>query len=272
MKPFEDLDVIDDFLMNAVASDEEVGDKFCRTLLKGLLRFDVGKIRVNVQRVITANTPTQRGIRMDVEILEQNEETEMQSIPKNIFDIEPNTRKNLNLLKHNRFYQAKIDARNLKSGEKDFVNLPNLYIITITNYDPFGYDYMMYTIHNQCEEVQELEYEDGLRFIYFNTKGTKGGTSAIKNLLNYIQDSKINNVTDDITKEIHDCVCKVKTLPEVRTGYMTLEEKIFYERLDAKEEGREEAFRDTVVRLRVKFSNEEIANLLNEPLERVESV
>lgn len=32
----------------------------------------------------------------------------------------------------------------------------------------------------------------------------------------------------------------VKVLPEVRHAYMTLEEKIFYERLEAKEEGKQE--------------------------------
>lgn len=150
--------------------------------------------------------------------------------------------------------------------------LPNLYIITITNYDPFGYNYMMYTVHNKCDEIPELNYQDGLKFIYFYTKGVKGGTDVIKNLLNYLQESKIDNVTDDITKTLHDCVCRVKTLPEVRTGYMTLEEKIFYERLDAKEEGIEESFRNIVIKLREKFSNEEIAELLKEPLERIESI
>lgn len=279
MKPFEELDVIDDFLMNALASDDEIGEIFSKTLLKGLLQREVGNIRINVQQVIPGNLPTQRGIRMDVEIVEQEEEIDEISkentdreIIKNIYDIEPHIRNNINLQKHNRFYQAKIDGRNMKSGEKDFVMLPNLYIITITNYDPFGYNYMMYTVHNKCDEIPELNYQDGLKFIYFNTKGTKGGTDVIKNLLNYLQESKINNVTDDITKTLHDCVCKVKTLPEVRTGYMTLEEKIFYERLDAKAEGLEESFRNIVIKLREKFSNEEIAELLKEPLERIESI
>ena len=143
----------------------------------------------------------------------------------------------------------------MKSGEKDFIKLPNLYIITITNYDPFGYNYMMYTIHNKCDELPDLEYEDGLKFIYFNTKGTQGGTDSIKNLLNYLQESKMKNVTDDITKAIHDCVRKVKTLPEVRCGYMTLEEKIFYGRLDAKEEGKAES-RAEAIRVNIEILRE----------------
>lgn len=86
-------------------------------------------------------------------------------------------------MKHNRFYQAKIDSQNLASGERDFVNLPNLFVVTITNYDPFGYDYMLYTIHNKCDEIPELEYEDGLRFLYFYTGGKNGGNATVKQFL-----------------------------------------------------------------------------------------
>ncbi len=237
VKPFEELDIMDDFLMNAVANDEEVGEEFCHTLLTSLLQRELGKTRISVQRVIPANLPTQRGIRMDVEVVEFDEQEEKLKV-KNVYDIEPSQRRNLNLSKHNRFYQAKIDSRNLKSGERNFINLPNLFVITITNYDPFGYDYMMYTIENTCKEVPELEYADGLKFVYFNTTGTKGGNNSIKKLLNYIQDSKINNVTDEATQKLHDCVSRVKVVPEVRMEYMTWEEKIFYERLDAKDEGK----------------------------------
>lgn len=77
----------------------------------------------------------------------------------------------------------------------------------------------------------------------------KGGTSSIKNLLNYIQESKIENVTDEATRKLHACVSKVKVLPEVRMEYMTLEEKIFYIQLDAKEEGKAEGKAEAILDL-----------------------
>ena len=55
--------------------------------------------------------------------------------------------------RHNRFYQARIDGRYLKSGIKDFSVLPHLYVLTITDKDPFDQDYMIYTVYNQCPEV-----------------------------------------------------------------------------------------------------------------------
>lgn len=240
IKPFEDLDIIDDFLMNAAACDEEVGAEFSKTLIQGLLQRNLGKIQIGIQKVVFPNTPNQRGIRLDIEVDEyQTVGGEIQI--SNIFDIEPNKRQEVNLPKHNRFYQAKIDSRNLKSGEDNFEHLPNLFIIMITNYDPFGYDHMVYTIHNYCEEIDELNYEDGLTFIYFNTTGTKGGNSSIKSLLNFIQKSKIENVTDEVTQKLHDCINKVKVSPELRMEYMKWDTMIYYERRDAKLEGKIES-------------------------------
>lgn len=64
------------------------------------------------------------------------------------------------------------------------------------------------------------EYEDGLQFIYFYTKGQKGGSQAIKNMLTYFQNSDSKNAVDDATKMIDRYVRKVKSLPEVEAGYI----------------------------------------------------
>lgn len=253
-KPFEDLDIMDDFLMNAAADDEEVGEEFSRTLLKGLLQRELGMIQISIQKVLFADTPNHRGIRLDIEVNEFAL-TEDRLVIKNIYDIEPNKRQGVNLPKHNRFYQAKIDSRNLSSGETDFEKLPNLFVIMITDYDPLGYDYMIYTVHNQCDEVSEMNYEDGLTFVYFNTTGTKGGNSSIKKLLNFIEDSTINNVTDEVTKKLHDCISKVKISPEVRMEYMKWDAMIYYERRDAKNEGKIEGKIEDIFELLEELGN-----------------
>ena len=63
--------------------------------------------------------------------------------------------------------QGRIDGQYLKSGERDYSRLPNLYVITILPYDPFGQDFMVYPFQNMCRELPELDYPDGLRYIYF---------------------------------------------------------------------------------------------------------
>ena len=226
-RSLEDLNVIDDFLMNAAASDREGGEEFCRLILSTLLEREVGKIHINTQKVISAGAPNLRGIRMDVEIIESAGEL------INVYDIEPCRYHKRGLEKSNRFYQAKIDSRYMKSGERDFTKLPNLYIITILPYDPFGENYMMYQIINQCLEVPGLEYKDGLRYIYFNTTGKKGGSPAIRELLQYFQNSTETNARSERLQRIHEHVKKVKVLPEVREEFMRLDYIIYYEREEA---------------------------------------
>lgn len=232
-KALEDMDVMDDFLMSQLASDEEFGKEFCRTLLSSLLQRKVGSLSIRTQRMLPAAAPELRGIRMDVEVeeLEDRENGEKPAV-MNIYDMEPHLQNDLNLPRHNRFYQARIDSRGLKSGEKNFIHLPNLYVLSILNFDPFGKDHMVYMIRNRCEEVPELEYDDGLRFYYFYTGGTKGGNQELRAMLTYMQDSREENVVDKTTKQLHDYVSRVKIRPEVKDAYMTLEEYIFYQRKD----------------------------------------
>ena len=244
-KTFEELDVIDDFLINAIATDPEVGEPFCRTILSVLLQKKIEKLRVVAQKTIPACVPGLRGIRMDVEIEEDILEEEMQKggPSMNIYDLEPHLQKGMNFPKHNRFYQAKIDSRLMKSGERDFSKLPNLYVLTITNFDIFGKDYMMYRFRNKCEEVPELEYEDGLNFIYFYTGGSKGGNEDIKAMLRYLQNSTEANITNDATKTIHDYVSKVKVLPEVKEEFMRFDELMEYAKQEGMRRGLEEGQR-----------------------------
>lgn len=240
-KRLEDLDIMDDFLMNAVANDAEVGEAFCRTLLSTLLQRQLGKVRVLGQKMIMASTPEHRGIRMDVEVEElEDESSELPTM--NIYDFEPHnydSDKKM-LAKRSRYYQAKIDSTGLKAGETDFGVLPNLYVINVLNYDPFGYDYMLYTIHNKCAEVDELEYEDGLKFLYFYTGGTKGGNEDISQMLQFMQESTSENAGNSKTKELLEYVSRVKVQPEVRRSYMRIDEIMNHIRAEGREEGRAE--------------------------------
>lgn len=240
-KPFEKLSLIDDFMMNAVAGDPQIGTPFCRKLLSVLLGGDVGRIKVSVQRVVTPYTPELRGIRMDVEVEEFAQGMEEGLPALNIYDLEPHLRSQKNIAKHNRFYQAKIDGRYMRSGDNDFAALPNLYVLTITDFDPFQRGQMLYTIQNQCLELPDLVYDDGLKFLYFNTKGREGGSPEIKAMLDYIQNSTEQNAVNADIREIHRYVEQVKVLPEVKKAYMRFEDIIEYERKMAVEEVKKDA-------------------------------
>lgn len=72
-KSLQELDLIDNFLSNAIASNEEINEPFYRLLLSVLLGRKLKKIQVLAQQIIPATTPELRGIRMDVEITECDE-------------------------------------------------------------------------------------------------------------------------------------------------------------------------------------------------------
>ncbi len=263
-KKLEELDVIDDFLMNSLASDKEVGEEFCRVILSTLLQRNIGKVNVTVQKVMPPADPTLKGIRLDVKVEESFEgeqrEGEGESAAMKVYDIEPHLAEGTDLPRHNRFYQALSDSSNMKSGQKDYRHLPDLYILMILDKDPFGYDYMMYSIRNKCEEIKELDYEDGLRFYYFYTDGSKGGSNEIKTMLHYIRDSREENAIDDATKEVHRFTKKVKVHPEVRKGYMLWEEYEYLWKKKLREEVKDEVREE----LKAEGMAEEILEVLEE--------
>ena len=161
---------------------------------------------------------------MDVQVEEfENCSGKEKEMVVNVYDLEPHLQKRENLARHNRFYQAKIDSRYMSSGEDDFSILPNLYVITITDFDPFGENYMMYTVQNHCLEVPSMKYEDGVQFVYFYTRGQKGGSQELQELLRYLQNSTEQNVRNETIRKIHGFVNQVKVSPEVKQEYMTFE-------------------------------------------------
>jgi hypothetical protein len=133
---------------------------------------------------------------------------------------------------------------------------------------------MLYTIHNKCEEVAGLIYEDGLEFLYFNTTGSKGGGTELRNMLRYLQDSRVENVADAATRQLHECVSKVKMQPEMRLEYMKYDEIIAWERKEAAEEAAEKATCATMQLAVLELLEDygEIPDNLKERIEQEESI
>ncbi len=213
----EDLNVMNDFLFNAIATDSDIAEPFFRKLLSILLEREIGDIHVSAQC--------------------------------KIYNIEAQDYREKFLQKRRRFYQARKDSNGLKRGSRNWNMLPDLYVIFITTYDPFGKNYMSYTFENTCKLHPDIDYNDGLKFIYFNTVGTKGGTESIFQLLQYLNCSKIELVTNPNIAQLHSYVSDLKQESEVKNRYMTwgeYGERVVQEILEIREEElkvREEAFK-----------------------------
>ena len=72
-KKLEDLDVLDDFMLNAIANDPDVAEPFFQKVLSVLLEREIGEISVHAQVFVPADTPERRGICLDVEISEKDD-------------------------------------------------------------------------------------------------------------------------------------------------------------------------------------------------------
>ena len=191
-RKLSELNVIDDFMMNELATNEELKEPCFRRILSVLLDRDIGEINVKAQSIIQGLETDLKGIRLDVEIKETVEPVKQVA---NIYDIEPHTKKEAGILKENRYKQARIDSKQAKRGwkTKDFVNMNSLYVIMITNFDMFGEGLFEYTV---------------------------------KNLLRFIENSVPENIVDEATKEISEYVDMVKKSPEAEEAFMTMGDKI----------------------------------------------
>ena len=239
-KDFEDLSLIDGFLVLSVASDLKCGPECGRLLAEGLLREKVGYVRIHAEKIVPGIGLAKRGIRMDVELQSFPHKPKENELPDKVYDFEPHHKNSDNLFKRNRFNQAKIDAHNLYSGEKDFNHLPNLCVINILDYDPFGRGKAKYHFRNMCAEDVTIPYPDGLDHYYFNTSSPNDEDDELNALLKYIQNSTEENATTELTKQLHEYVTKVKSSPEERYRYMTWGEYIDFETMEAKAEARKE--------------------------------
>lgn len=217
-EPFEDLDVMNAFMFNKLTTEQEVAEKCCRRMIKSLLGKDLDKIQITAESFHFPDDPNSRGVRLDVQIDELKDDVKI-----NVYDIEPHRDKEPAYPKKNRYVQAMIDKNTLASGDNDFSKLPNLTIICITNFDPFGFDRMVYRINHHCADEPALVYNDGVEIYYFNTEGTRGGSDQLKNFLKYIENSKLENVVDEATSEMNEYVRTIKSNKDIGGIYMTLQ-------------------------------------------------
>ena len=164
-----------------------------------------------------------------------------------IYDIEPNNDYEKDTLpKRMRYYHGLIDTKHLNAGV-DYEQLPRVSIIVILPYDPFGQKRMVYTIKNQCVEDPSVSYEDGARKIFLYTKGTEGNPSqSLRDMLKYMEDTRLENVTNEDIHRIHEFVEKAKHRKEVGINYMKMWEERRLIQREALAEGRAEGRAESI--------------------------
>lgn len=222
-RKLEELNLMDDFLFNAVLTHPETGEKFIHKILKLLFDREFKNLKPSAQKVYAGMNTDLRGARLDVCIEGDYIDIEGCEIPS-VYDVEPDQNNKVKEVaafpKRSRFYHAMIDSRSLKTGE-DFGKLKQVYVIFICNYDPFGYDRVLYTIKNRCLEEPEMDYDDGAETLVLYTKGKKGTISEeLRQFLNYMENTDQKNAVNEELQDIQRMVDVVKRDGEVSLRYM----------------------------------------------------
>lgn len=221
-RKLEQLNLLDDFLFGSVLSYPEIGEAFCRRILKILLNVDMDRLHVVPQKVYYGSDTDQHGTRLDVYI----EET---GGAGTVYDVEPDKNDSVELKRafprRVRFYHSKIDGGSLKAGN-DYSKLKQVIVLMIMPYDPFDKNRILYTIRRTCEEEPDMDYDDGAATYFFYTKGKKGELSEeARKLLRYMEDSRGDNADSALLEDIHKMVETVRHDKEVSLEYMKVYER-----------------------------------------------
>lgn len=126
------------------------------------------------------------------------------------------------LKKRVRYYHGQIDMEILLTGV-GYEELPDTYVIFICDFDSFGKGKYRYTKKAICEEVPELEMNDGLHTIFLSTKGTNEDEEP-EELVKFLKfvgakpsDSE-NDFEDAFITRLQETVREVKASREMGRG------------------------------------------------------
>lgn len=228
-RTLKDLNLMDKFLF-----DESMEDKDnMKTLLDIVLGQDTHLKYPPQTEKEFRNSKENRQIRLDVYAIDEDDV---------VYDTEPQKQNTKNLPKRSRLYQGLIDSNLLPPGSIDFNALNTVIIIMIMPFDLFGYELYQYTFRMKCEEISELELEDGATRIFLNSHGKHPEfvNPELIELLEYMEKS-----TDTVAKkceskrihQMHERITKLKSSKEMEIKYMQKWEEKEIERQEAYAEG-----------------------------------
>ena len=209
-KPFEELEITDDFMFGAVMSDPDN----LKPLLEYILNIKIKEITYPERQKVIDLMYGAKGVRLDV-YCEDEKET--------VYSIEIQVMDCKNLAKRIRYYHGMIDLNILDKG-MNYNKLRKSYVIFICCYDPFGLNRYMYTFKKQCQEVPELYLRDEADSIVLNVNGTVGEIrDELKATLQYMAGQ---NPAEGYAKNLDAAVKAIKGNEKWRRDYMTFAMKI----------------------------------------------
>lgn len=236
--PLKDLNLTNRFLFDEVMEDRQTH----RDVLEIIFQREIPFLEENETEKELRVSPLSRSIRMDVFAMDEEDK---------VYNTEMQQKKRSDLAKRSRYYQSMIDTSLLEPGIPSYNLLKDSYIIMIMPFDLFGYGKYQYTFRSVCCEVPEYSLEDGATRIFLNTRGTNPQevSKELVEFLRYLEhttDEEAGKTDSRRIQRIHSRVRKVKNSEEIGVKYMQAWEEKYYEREEAKAEGKAEQLKDII--------------------------
>ena len=236
-KQLKELTIKDNFMFGAVMMDEEN----CKGLLERVLQIPIDHVEISREKSIVYH-PEYKGVRLDVYAKDENQTR---------YNVEMQVQKKPDLGKRSRYYQSQMDMEMLLAGE-DYAELPNTYVIFICDFDPIGENKYRYTFRAKCEELPEMNLEDGRTVVFLNTHGENESEvpKELVTLLHYIRedvDGSEREYHDSYVERLQKFIREVKSNREMEERFMVFEEMLRDERAEGRVEGRTEESKETLL-------------------------
>ena len=229
-KQLKELTLKDNFMFGAVMMEEEN----CRRFLELALGFPIERVEVSKEKSIVYH-PEYKGVRLDV--YGKNEHNTR-------YNVEMQVAKKAELGKRVRYYHGQIDMELLLSGS-DYTELPEVYVIFICDFDPFGKKKYRYTFTKQCEEEPGAQLQEGCKSIFLSTRGENDREvpGELVSFLNFVKADLSESETDfedDFVEKLQNTIRRIKSNREMEERFMIFEEMLRDERAEGKAEGKAE--------------------------------
>ena len=226
-KQLKELTLKDNFMFGAVMMEEEN----CKRFLELALGFPIERVEVSKEKSIVYH-PEYKGVRLDV--YAKNEHNTR-------YNVEMQVAKKAELGKRVRYYHGQIDMELLLSGS-DYTELPEVYVIFICDFDPFGKKKYRYTFTKQCEEELGAQLQEGCKSIFLSTRGENDREvpGELVSFLNFVKADLSESETDfedDFVEKLQNTIRRIKSNREMEERFMIFEEMLRDERAEGKAEG-----------------------------------
>lgn len=218
MKPYEALDITDNFMFCKVFSNVDVAKDF----LQAVLKVNIEKISV-VAEATTQEDPFHKSVRFDVQVREEITSANGKTKVGRQFDIEMQMDNTGELPKRARYYQSMCDLDALAKGA-DYEELQEQYILFICPNDIFDKGKAIYRFQNREESSPEITLDDlCYKNFYIFNKYSDMNDGATREYMQYFATQKCETAR---MKRIHELVEKYRMDPATRKAYMTLEQEL----------------------------------------------